>query len=62
MPQTATLKSLPAAFRMMKAMPAEDVEGGEDDRAGARAALVALIGEAGSPSPKHHVDPECMRV
>jgi hypothetical protein len=26
MPQTATIKSLPAAFAMMKAMQAEDVE------------------------------------
>lgn len=43
MPQTATIKSLPAAFRMMKAMQAEGVEWGEDYRAGARDALAALL-------------------
>jgi transposase-like protein len=43
MPQTATIKSLPAAFRMMKAMQAEDVEWGEDDRVGARQALVEIL-------------------
>jgi hypothetical protein len=32
MPQTATIKNLPAAFRMMKAMQAEDVEWDEDYR------------------------------
>ena len=32
MPQTATIKSLPAAFAMMKAMQAEGVEWGEDYR------------------------------
>jgi hypothetical protein len=35
MPQTATIKSLPAAFEMLKAMQAEGVEWGEDYRAGA---------------------------
>ena len=39
MPQSATIKSLPAAFRMMKAMQAEDVEWGEDYRGAARQAL-----------------------
>jgi transposase-like protein len=39
MPQTATIKSLPAAFRMMKAMQAEGVEWGEDYRQGARDAV-----------------------
>jgi hypothetical protein len=34
MPQTATIKSLPTAFRMMKAMQAEDVGWGEDYRQG----------------------------
>jgi putative transposase len=43
MPQTATIKSLPAAFAMMKAMQAEDVEWGEDYRAAARDALAALL-------------------
>jgi putative transposase len=43
MPQTATIKSLPAAFRMMKAMQAEGVEWGEDYRQGARQAVAELL-------------------
>ena len=43
MPQTATIKSLPAAFAMMKAMQAEGVEWGEDYRASARRALAGLL-------------------
>ncbi len=43
MPQSATIKSLPAAFRMMKAMQAEGVEGGEGYRRGARQAVAALL-------------------
>jgi putative transposase len=43
MPQTATNKSLPAAFRMMKAMQAEGVEWGEDYRQGARDAVAELL-------------------
>jgi transposase-like protein len=43
MPQTATIKSLPAAFEMLKAMQAEDVEWGEDYRVGARRALAELL-------------------
>jgi putative transposase len=43
MPQTATIKSLPAAFRMVKAMQAEGAEWGEDYRAGARQALAELL-------------------
>ena len=43
MPQAATIESLPAAFRMMKAMQAEDVEWGEDYRAAARQALARLL-------------------
>lgn len=43
MPQTATIKSLPAAFRMMKATQAGRVEWGEDYRVGARDALAALL-------------------
>jgi hypothetical protein len=35
MPQTATIKSLPAAFRMLKAMQAEGVEWSEDYRTAA---------------------------
>ena len=43
MPQTATIKSLPVAFAMMKAMQAEGVEWGEDYRASARQALAELL-------------------
>src|SRR5919108_495369 len=43
MPQTATIKSLPAAFRMLKAMQAEDVEWGEDYRQATRQALAELL-------------------
>jgi hypothetical protein len=42
MPQIATIKSLPAAFRMRKAMQAKGVEWGEDDRQAARDAVAAL--------------------
>ena len=43
MPQAATIKSLPAAFRMMKAMQAEGVEWGEDYRQATRQALAELL-------------------
>ena len=43
MPETATIKSLPAAFRMMKAMRAGDVEWGEDYRGATRQALGRLL-------------------
>jgi putative transposase len=43
MPQTATIRSLPAAFAMMKAMQAEGVEWGEDYRGAARQALAELL-------------------
>jgi putative transposase len=43
MPQTATIKSLPVACAMMKAMQAEGVEWGEDYRAGARHVLAELL-------------------
>ena len=43
MPQAATLKSLPAAFRMMKAMQAEGVEWGEDYRTAARTAVIDVL-------------------
>jgi putative transposase len=43
MPQSATIKSLPVALEMMKAMRAEGVEWGEDYRASARHALAALL-------------------
>jgi putative transposase len=43
MPQAATIKSLPGAFRMMKAMQADGVEWGEDYRQGARKAVAELL-------------------
>jgi len=43
MPQTAAIKSLPAAFRLMKAMQAEGVEWGVDDRQSARHAVAQLL-------------------
>ena len=43
MPQAATLKSLPRAFRMMKAMQAQGIEWGEDYRFAAGAALKAVL-------------------
>jgi transposase-like protein len=43
MPQTATIKSLPVAFAMIKAMQAEGVEWGEDYRGAARQALAELL-------------------
>jgi transposase-like protein len=43
MPQAATIKSLPVAFAMVKAMQAEGVEWGEDYRQAARVALVELL-------------------
>jgi hypothetical protein len=43
MPHIATIKSLPAAFRMMKAMQAEGVEWGEDYRGAACQALAELL-------------------
>ena len=43
MPQSATIKSLAGAFRMMKAMQADGVEWGEDYRGAARQALAQLL-------------------
>ena len=43
MPQTATIKSLPLAFEMVKAMHAEGVEWGEDYRGAVRHALAELL-------------------
>ncbi len=43
MPQAATIKSLPHAFRMMKAMQAQGIEWGEDYRQAGGAALKAVI-------------------
>ena len=43
MPRTATIKSLPRAFRMMEAMQAQGVEWGEDYRQAAGAALKDVL-------------------
>lgn len=43
MPQSATIKSLPRAFRMMKAMEADGIEWGEDYRHAARTALKEVL-------------------
>ena len=43
MPQAATIRSLPVAFEMLKAMQAEGVERGEDYRGAARHALAELL-------------------
>ena len=43
MPQAATIKSLPRAFRMIKAMQAQGIEWGEDYR---RAGVQALAASA----------------
>jgi putative transposase len=43
MPQTATINSLPRAFRMMKAMQAQGVEWGEDYRRAAGDALQTIL-------------------
>jgi putative transposase len=43
MPQAATIKSLPRAFRMMKAMQAQGIEWGEDYRRAAADALKSVL-------------------
>jgi transposase-like protein len=43
MPQAATIKSLPRAFRMMKAMQAQGIEWGEDYRGAAADALKEVL-------------------
>jgi hypothetical protein len=43
MPETATIKSLPVVFAMVKALEAEGVEWGEDYRGAARHALAELL-------------------
>jgi transposase-like protein len=45
MPQAATIKSLPRAFRMMKAMQAQGIEWSEDYRLAAREALKSILAE-----------------
>jgi transposase-like protein len=56
MPQTATIKSLPAAFRMMKAMQVEDLEWSEDYRGAARQALAELLRGRMTESIDRHLE------
>ena len=51
-----TIKSLPAAFRMMKAMQAEGIEWGEDDRQGARDAVAELLRGRMDPLLDEHLE------
>ena len=54
MPQAATIKSLPRAFRMMKAMQAQGIEWGEDYRhAGAEALKDVLGGRMAAGIDRH---------
>ncbi len=54
MPQVATIKSLPRAFRMMKAMQAQGIEWGEDyRRAGAQALKEVLEGRMAAGIDHH---------
>ena len=54
MPQTATIKRLPHAFRMMKAMQAQGIEWGEDYRcAGGRALKDVLEGQMAAGIDHH---------
>ncbi len=54
MPQAATIKSLPHAFRIMKAMQAQGIEWGEDYRRAAGAALADILhGRMASAIDRH---------
>lgn len=56
MPQAATIKSLPGAFRMMKAMRAEGIEWGEDYRRAARTALKEVLEVQMAAGIDHHLE------
>ena len=57
MPQAATIKSLPRAFRMMKAMQAHGIEWGDDYRQSAAAALTDMLhGRMASTIDRHLED------
>ncbi len=45
MPRTVTIKSLPEAFAVIKEMPGQDYEWGEDYRAAGRPALAEILEE-----------------
>ncbi len=55
MPQTATLKGLPRAFRMMKAMQAQGIEWGEDYRAAAGSSMKAVLEARMASGIDHHL-------
>lgn len=56
MPQIATIKSLPRAFRMMKAMQAQGVEWGEDYRRAGAEALKGILTGRMAAAIEHHLD------
>jgi len=57
MPQSATIKSLPRAFRMMKAMQAQGIEWSQDYRRAAGDALKAILaGRMDAAIDRHLVD------
>ncbi len=55
MPQAATIKSLPRAFQMMKAMQAEGIEWGEDYRGAAAGALKEVLEGRMAAGIDHHL-------
>ncbi len=56
MPQTATIKSLPRAFQMMKAMQAQGIEWGEDYRRAGAEALKGILAGRMAAAIDHHLD------
>ena len=56
MPQAATIKSLPRAFRMMKAMQAHRIEWGDDHRQSAAAALIDIPHGTMAPTIDRHLE------
>ncbi len=55
MPQVATIKSLPGAFRMMKAMQAQGIEWSEDYRQAGRQALKEILEGRMAAGVDHHL-------
>jgi transposase-like protein len=62
MPQAATIKSLPAAFRMLKAMQAQGIEWGEDYRHAAAAALKDVLKVRMAAGVDRHLDEMARRA
>ncbi len=56
MSQSATIKSLPAAFRTMKAIQCDGIEWGEDDRHAADAALNDVLEDQMANHTDRHLD------